>query len=158
MDGGCTSIWFRKPLTFAKKKIIYRYERYLALLGEMKIHSFYWKLKPADSFSRYEQNQFKDYLGSEIEEEMVVCGLADPLFRSVEAIMKFFGGYYIYPIDWQMQEYVRGEYYAIRKRNKVGISVYAYHILDWEFIAAYFNQMDGDDIREVYSLFRCFFH
>jgi len=35
---------------------------------------------------------------------------------------------------------------------KNSISVYAYHILDWQFVAAYFNQMDDDDIREVYDL------
>jgi hypothetical protein len=66
--------------------------------------------------------------------------------------MKFFGGYYIYNIDWETQEYLRGEYYAIRKRNNVGIPVYAYHILNWAFIAGYFNQMDRKEIREVYSI------
>ena len=71
--------------------------------------------------------------------------------------MKFFGGYYIYNIDWEMYEYLRGEYYAIRKRNNVGMPVYAYHILDWEFIAAYFNRTDDDDIREAYSMLRFFF-
>ena len=71
--------------------------------------------------------------------------------------MKFFGAYYIYNIDWEMQEYVRGEYYAIRKRNNSGVSVYAYHILDWEFIAAYFNRMDEDDIRYVYDIERIIF-
>ena len=152
MDGGCTSIWLKEPMTFAQKKIIYKYERYLASLGPMKIHSFYWKLKPATEFSKYEQQQFKRYLGSGIKEEMVICGLADPLFRSVESIMKEFGGYYIYSIDSETEQYLKGKYYAIRKRNKVGVSVYAYHILDWEFIAAYFNQMDDDDIREVYSI------
>jgi len=45
------------------------------------------------------------------------------------------------------------EYYAIRKRNKLGMPVYAYHLLDWQFVAGYFNQMYGDDIREVYSIF-----
>ena len=153
MDGGCTSIWLKEPLTFAQKKIIYRYERYLASLGEMKIHSFYWKLKPANSYSKYEQKQFKKYLGTEIKQELVICGLADPLFRSVEAIMKFFGGYYTYNIDWEMQEYVRGEYYVIRKRNKLGVPVYAYHILDWQFIASYFNQMDGQEIRNLYDIY-----
>lgn len=74
------------------------------------------------------------------------------MFRSVEAIMKEFGGYYIYSIDSETEPYLKGDYYAIRKRNKLGIPRYAYHILDWEFIAAYFNQMDGKDIKEVYSI------
>ena len=67
--------------------------------------------------------------------------------------MKFFGGYYTYNIDWEMQEYVRGEYYVIRKRNKLGVPVYAYHILDWQFIASYFNQMDGQEIRNLYDIY-----
>ncbi len=66
--------------------------------------------------------------------------------------MKFFGGYYIYGIDWETEQYLKGEYYAIRKHNKLGIPVYAYHMASWEFIAGYFNKMDGDDIREVYSI------
>ena len=152
MDGGCTSIWLKRPMTFAQKKIIYRYEQYLASLGEMKIHSFYWKLKPADCFTDYEQQQFKKYLGSEIQEELVICGLADPLFRAVEAIMQTFGWYYKYEITEETEPYLKGKYYAIRKRNKLGTPVYAYHILDWEFVAGYFNQMDEDDIRGVYSL------
>lgn len=92
-----------------------------------------------------------------VERTITIC-TANQLFRSFEAIMKFFGGYYIYNIDWEMHEYLRGEYYAIRKRNKLGVPVYAYHIFDWEFIAAYFNRMDGVDIREVYSIFKCFFN
>ena len=115
----------------------------------MKIRSFYWKLKPAEGFSRYEQKQFKRCLGTEIKQELVICGLADPLFRSVESIMKEFNSYYIYSIDSKTEEFLKGEYYAIRKRNKLGVPVYAYHILDWEFIAAYFNRMDGIDIKGV---------
>ncbi|MEA1888079.1 MAG: hypothetical protein U9N72_12810 [Bacteroidota bacterium] len=72
-------------------------------------------------FSKYEEKKFKRYLGTKIKQELVICGLADPLFRSVEAIMKFFGGYYIYSIDCEMQEYLRSEYYAIRNRNKLGV-------------------------------------
>lgn len=157
MDGGCTSIWFKRPLTFAQKKIINKYEQYLASLGPKKIHSFYWRLKPADGFTKYEQEQFRKHLGSEIKEEFVICGLADPLFRSVEAIMEVFGGYYIHSIDNETEQYLKGKYYAIRKRNKLGMPSYAYHILDWQFVAGYFNQKDGDDIRWLYDIARAMF-
>jgi len=157
MDGGCTSIWLKRPMTFAQKKIIYRYESYLASLGQMKIHSFYWKLKPADGFTKYEQQQFRKYLGSEIKEELVICGLADPLFRAVEAIMQTFGWYYKYEISEETEPYLKGKYFTIRKRNKLGVPVYAYHILDWQFIAAYFNRMDENYIRYVYDIDRLIF-
>jgi len=159
MDGGYTSIWLKEPLTFTQKKVLHHYERYLSSLspGKIRSYSFWWKLKPADRFSRYEQKQFKKYLGSEIKEEISICGLADPLFRSVEAIMKEFGGYYIYSIDGATEKYLKGKYYAIRKRNKLGIPGYAYHILNWEFIANYFNQKDEDDIRYVYDIERIIF-
>ena len=80
--------------------------------------------------------------------------LKDPLLRSVEAIMKFFGGYYIYSIDWETQEFLTGEYYAIRKHNKLGIAVYDYHLVDWQFIAGYFNQLDDEKIGNLYSIER----
>ena len=33
--------------------------------------------------------------------------------------------------------------------QKIGISAEAYHILDWQYVAVYFNQMDGQEIRNV---------
>ncbi|TFH38152.1 MAG: hypothetical protein E4G95_04135 [Bacteroidia bacterium] len=76
------------------------------------------------------------------------------MFRATEAIMKYFGGYYSHQIDDDDAKYLIGEYYAIRKRNKWGLPVYDYHLVDWEFIAGYFNQMDDEGIRNVYSIER----
>lgn len=156
MDGGCTSIWLKEPMTFSQKKTLFEYEKCLDSLspGILKGYSFWWKLKPVDCFSRYEQRQFKKHLGSEIMEEISICGLADPMFRAVEAIMKEFGGYYTFRIDNEARQYLKGEYYAIRKFNKLGILIYSYHIVDWEFIAGYFNRNDEDDIRYVYDMRR----
>ncbi len=86
------------------------------------------------------------------ENNIQICGLADPLFRSVEAITKDFGGFYIHSIDNEKEQYLKRKYFPIRKRNRLGFPIYAYHLVSWEFVAGYFNQMDYDDIREVYSI------
>jgi len=76
------------------------------------------------------------------------------MFRAAEAIMKYFDGYYQMHITYDIARYLVGKYYAIRKRNKLGIPVYNYHLVNWEFIASYFNVLDCDEVRNIYSIER----
>ena len=78
------------------------------------------------------------------------------MFRTAEAIMKYFDGYYQQGVDNEIASYLTNKYYAIRKPNKVGMPVNTYHILDLEFVAAYFNRMVG--VRIIHTAINASVH
>jgi len=75
------------------------------------------------------------------------------MFRSAEAIMRYFNGYYQMAHDDDISK-AKGKHYRINKRNRFGIPKYAYHLVNWEYIANYFNVMDSEKIRNLYSIER----
>ena len=75
-----------------------------------KGYSFSYEYRQPVIDTRYERNQIKSKLGFIPQQEIQICGLADPMFRATEAIMKYFGGYYKQPIDDDSAQYLIGEY------------------------------------------------
>ena len=152
MDGGCLSVWVEKQLTLNERLLLQKYEYYLMDYGLG--YSFSYEYRQPEIRTRYERKQIQSQLGFIPQQEIQICGLADPMFRSAEAIMKYFNGYYQQHISEDERKYLNPKCIAIRKRNKLGIRKYVYHLVDWQFIANYFNQLDTDKVRNVYDLDR----
>jgi len=155
MDGGCLCIWLHKPLTDEQMLLMKQYELYLQNLGLG--YSFSYDLRLPDIKTRFEMRQVKRVIGYIPEQEIFICGLADPMFRATEAILKYFNG--CLSISFDISGFCNpiGKCYAIRKRNKhfFLFTRISYHLVDWEFVAGYWNRFDDQGIRDVYSIKRC---
>ena len=152
MDRGCISVWVEKQLTLNERLLLQKYEYFLMDYGLG--YSFSYEYRGPKFSSKYERKQVESALGFITGQEIMICGLADPMFIAAEAIMKYFHGNYQMHITNDIAQYLKGEYYAIRKRIKFGIPKDEYYLVDWQFIAGYFNQMDDEKIRNVYSIER----
>jgi len=150
---GYTVISLLEPITEYQIDLINHYEEYLMSFGQEKGYSFWWEHRPAKVNSYYQQ-QYVKHLGTEIKYEITIWGKGEPIFRTVEALLKYFGGYYVYGIDKWTRPYLRGKYFKIYKHSRIGIPVYSFHLVDWEFIAGYFNGNDTEEIRDIYDIAR----
>lgn len=153
MDGGCISIWVEKRLTLNQRLLLQKYESFLMdySLG----YSFSYEFRAPEIKTKYERKQIQSKLGFLPEQEIMICGLADPIFRAAEAIMKYFNGYYSHIIEEEDdRRCLNKKCFPIKKRNKIGFPYYAYHIVNWKFIADYFNRADHKKINYLYSLDR----
>jgi len=150
---GETYIFLLEPITDYHIDLIDNYEDYLLSFGQDKGYSFVWEHFTADVNSYY-QKQYVKHLGTEIKYKIKIWGKGEPIFRTVEALMKYLGAYYIHRIDKWTRPYLSGKYYKIYKRSKIGIPIYSLHLVDWEFIASYFNRTDSDEIRDIYNIAR----
>jgi hypothetical protein len=151
MDGGCISIWVEKQLTLNERLLLQKYEYFLMDYGLG--YSFSYEFRQPIIDTRFERKQIQSHLGFIPQQEIQICGLADPMFRAAEAIMKYFNGYYKMAHDDDISQ-AKGKHYRIKKRNRFGIPVYNYHLVNWEYIGSYFNVLDSDKIRNVYSFER----
>ena len=151
MDGGCISVWVEKQLTLNERLLLQKYEYFLMDYGLG--YSFSYEYRQPEIRTRYERKQIKSQLGFIPQQEIQICGLADPMFRAAEAIMKYFNGYYKM-VDPDDISKANGKHYVINRCNRFGILVYAYHLVNWDFIACYFNVLDSDKVRNVYDLDR----
>ena len=151
MDGGCISVWVEKRLTLNERLLLQKYEYFL--MDYRKGYSFDYEYRQPVIDTRFERNQVKSKLGFIPQQEIQICGLADPMFRAAEAIMKYFNGYYQMAHDDDISK-AMGKHDVIRKRNRFGIPVYDYHLCDWEYIANYFNVLDTVQIKNVYDINR----
>lgn len=152
MDGGCISVWVEKRLTLIERRLLQKYEYFLMDYGVG--YSFDYEYRQPEFDTRCERNQIKSKLGFIPEQDIFICGLADPMFRAAEAIMKYFNGYYMIYVHDDIAKYLNYRCIAIKKRNKWGIPKYAYHLVDWQFIANYYNQLDTKKVRTVYDIER----
>jgi len=121
--------------------------------GWEKGYSFVWRHGPIE-VSTYYQEQYIKHLGTGLKYEITIWGKGEPIFRTIEALMKYFGGYYTYGMDKTTLPYLRGKYYEIYKPGKDGNPEYVFHLVDWEFIAAYFNGTDDEKVKDIYNLSR----
>ena len=88
MDGGCISVWVDKQLTLNERLLLQKYEYFL--MDYRKGYSFSYEYRQPVIDTRYERNQIQSKLGFIPQQEILICGLADPMFRAAEAIMKYF--------------------------------------------------------------------
>ncbi len=76
------------------------------------------------------------------------------MFRAIEAIIKYFNAYLEIDLGDSDIDRPIGECYAIKSYNKFLRENHIYHLVNWEFVAEYFNKNDDKEIRDVYSLDR----
>jgi hypothetical protein len=153
MDGGCITVWVEKQLTLNERLLLQKYEYFL--MDYRKGYSFSYEYRQPVIDTRFERKQIKSKLGFIPQQEIQICGLADPMFRAAEAIMKYFNGYYQQRIDSDDEtKALNNKCYEIRKCNKFGLPRYDYHLVNWEFMSDYFNQTDSDKVRNVYDIDR----
>lgn len=57
-------------------------------------YSFSYEYREPKFVSKFEYNQVESKLGYIPGQEIMICSLADPMFRAAEAIMKYFEGCY----------------------------------------------------------------
>jgi hypothetical protein len=148
-EGACFSVYLGRTLTAEEKSILNEFESYLQ---QYKIrYSFIHSFK-IPSFTKYEKGQLLQIMGFIPEEELYICGLATPLFRSIEAILKYYGGYA--EIGPGYDETVKGNFHKIRKTQIYFNHFYpvSYYLSDWEIIANVYNQDDPPEIRRIYSI------
>lgn len=150
--GACFSLLLSKTLTPPEKYLLNSYANYLhkAKFGYSFIHSF-----KIPKFSSAEKKQLLNTIGYIPEEEIYICGLATPLFRSIEAILANFGGYAKIDIMKALKKHpeLKGEYHRIRKRKYISdLLIYSsYTLINWEIVGMYFNNDDPKEIKEIYS-------
>ena len=146
--GACFSIWLKRSLTLQEKSLLKEYEIYLE---QFKRYSFSHDFK-VPFITEYEKKQLRNTIGYIPEEEIYICGLATPLFRSIEAILKYFGGYaQIGPGDNPL---VKGICHKIRKNGIYfpHLKGNIYYLIDWELLANVYNLYDTPEIKEIYSI------
>lgn len=150
-DGACFKLWLINPLSVQDKSLLIAYQDYLQ---KYKMgYSFMFDLK-VPNLCIYEKEQLLNTIGFIPEEEIYVCGLITPLLRSIEAILKYFGGYaeigagYDPSVEGVCYEIKRS--LAITKNSKENI----YRLSNWEIIANVYNKNDTDEIKAIYSIQR----
>jgi hypothetical protein len=147
--GACFSIWLKNPLTTQEKSLLEEYQ--LNLHQYNMGYSFMYEFKEP-YITKFEKDQLLKTIRFVPREEIYICGLATPLFRSMEAILKYFGGFaQLGPGD---DPQVKGVCHLVRKNRTYfpGLKYNAYYLIDWEIVANAYNQSDPPEIREIYSL------
>ncbi len=151
-DGACFNIWLRTSLTDREKSLLKEYEIFFQPYGHR--FSFVHGFKIL-YLTNYEKSQLLKTIGYIPEEELYICGLATPLFRSIEAILKYFGGFAkIGSGETKDNPEIKGVYYEIRKSRLYYNHLYplSYYLIDWEIVANVYNTYDTPKIREFYSI------
>lgn len=144
MDGGCISIWLKYPLNKSERKLLLKYADYINCFS--LVYSIRFKT-PEFTF-KIEKSRIKKAIGYLPVFEMIICGFADDIFLSAEAILKEYGGYLQLGVVATEHEFntLKGEWHYIKKRDSY------YHLINWEFTSSYFNRLDGEEIKAKYSI------
>jgi hypothetical protein len=151
--GACFELWLDQTLTKQEKYLLRGYEEYLhkCKFGYSFMHSF-----KIPKYSVAEKKQLLNTIGYIPEEVIYVCGLATPLFRSIEAILKFYGGYLKMGTRNILKNHpdIKGRCFTIRKKKYLSNILLAssYQLIDWEIVGLLFNCDDPPEIKEIYSI------
>jgi hypothetical protein len=152
--GACFDVWLYRTLTTKEKTLLKEYEMYLESFKNMD-YSFGYEFK-VQVFTKFEKKQLLDTIGYVPEEEIYICGLATPLFRSIEAILKHFGGYAKIGLGeiYKEQPAINGRCFEIRKSKSDPYYKYIkrFQLIDWEMLANVYNLNDPPEIKEIYSI------
>jgi len=156
ITGGCISIWRRYSFNKDEKFLLSRYAKYLNFLTR----SFTLRIRPIKSISLFEKTQILPSIGFLPQEEILICGFSDVIFSAAEAILKDSGGFLSLGVGATKEEFasLKGK---VKKVYKIEFDSYypyielrKYHLIDWEFTSNYFNRINDDETRELYSLIR----
>lgn len=154
ITGACISIWRRNSVNQDEAYLLSRYAKYLNLLT----HSFTIRIRPIKSITLLEKIQIFVSIGYLPKEEILLCGFNEAIFSSAVAILKDKGGYLSIGVGATENEFatLKGSVFKIRKLESIypKIEIKTYHLIDWEFVLNYFNRLDDDETREIYSLTR----
>lgn len=144
MDGGCINAWLKDKLTECDKNFILKYVNYVNSFS--MVYSI--KFKTPEITSKTEKNKIIKAIGYLPAYELIICGFADDIFLSGEAIIKEFEGYLKLGVGASDHGFntLKGEWHYIKKRDSY------YHLIDWEFTSGYFNRMDGQEKKAKYSI------
>ena len=152
--GACFNVWLSRSLTTKEKALLKEYEMYLESFKNMG-YSFGYKFKDP-IFTKFEKKQLLNTIGYVPEEEIYICGLATPIFRSIEAILKHFGGYAKIGVGeiYKEQPDIKGKCFEIRKSRSDPYYKYfkRFQLIDWEMIANVYNLYATPEIKEIYSI------
>ena len=144
MDGGCINIWMRESLEDNDKALL---SKYVTFINSFTI-AFSIKFKELKIKSHNQKQQILKAIGYIPKFEIIVCGFADAIFLSSEAILKEFGGYLKINIGATNQELMNtnGEFHYI-KNTRV-----EYYLIDWKVTSNYFNVADSKEKKDIFSL------
>lgn len=117
-------------------------------------YSFSYEFREPKIKSRFERKQIISKIEYFPGQEIQICGLADPMFRATEAILKYFGGYLTMRIKADKISNKEGVIHQIYKRTKFAKRIFSYSLLDWQIVANYYNILDDQKIRIIYSIDR----
>jgi hypothetical protein len=151
--GACFEIWLDKTLNEQEKYLLHEYNKYLHeyKFGYSFLYSFH-----APEYSTAEKKQLLNTIGYVPSEVIYICGLATPLFRSIEAILKYFGGYAKISIGNALKDNDNNKRksFTIRKKkyiSKILISS-SYQLINSEMVTFFFNYDDPPEIKMLYSV------
>ena len=144
MDGGCIDAWLKNKLTEREQIFLLKYVDYINSFSL----AYSIEFKIPEITSKTERNKIIKAIGYLPAYELVICGFADDIFLSGEAIIKEFDGYLKLGVGASEHEFntLKGEWHYIKKRDSY------YHLIDWEFTSSFFNRWDGKEIKAKYSL------
>ena len=149
MDGGTISIWLKELLTDEQKIFIKGYEDYLQTFNQG--YSFMWKYQKPSIQKDNLLNRMNTLLGFTPKQELLISGLANPMFRSAEQLMKNLNGYYVHGSTKDISN-EDGVITLLEKYlNDFDETQYKY-IVDWRFFEGYFNRFDDEEIRAIYNI------
>jgi len=149
MDGGTISIWLKELLTDEQKIFIKGYEDYLQTFKQG--YSFIWKYQKPSIQKDNLLNRMNTLLGFTPKQELLISGLANPMFRSAEQLMKNLNGYYVHGSTKDISN-EDGVITLLEKYlNDFDETQYKY-IVDWRFFEGYFNRFDDEEIRAIYNI------
>lgn len=152
--GACFSVLLRLTLTIQERTLISEFDNYL-LQFKNQGYSFMHEYK-APVFTKFEKKQLLETIGYIPEEEISMCGLATPLFRSIEAILNHFGGYAMIRVGdiFKEQPKIKGKCFDIRRSRSDPNYQYnkRYQLIDSEMISSVYNLSDPPEIKEIYSI------
>lgn len=146
MDGGCINLWFKYSFKKIDQQLLSNFAEYVAT----KSTAYSIRFKNVEIKSRVEKKQIIDTIGYLPTFEVLICGFADVIFLTAQSILMEYDGY------------LRVNHGAKEEEMKTlkGVSHYIktykdeYSLLDWEFIANYFNRFDHLEDNHNFSLQR----
>ncbi|MEE4197535.1 MAG: hypothetical protein V2I54_07820 [Bacteroidales bacterium] len=115
MNGGCIDAWLKNKLTEREQIFLLKYVDYINSFSLAYSIAF----KIPEITSKTERNKIIKAIGYLPAYELVICGFADDIFLSGEAIIKEFDGYLKLGVGASEHEFntLKGEWHYIKKKR-----------------------------------------
>jgi hypothetical protein len=144
MDGGCINIWMESPISKQDKDLLNKYSSYLNSFST----AYSIRFRDLRIKSHNQKQQILKAIGYIPKFEVHICGFADDIFLSSEAILKEFGGYLSINIGATIQELrnTNGKFHHI-KNTRI-----EYFLIDWKVTSNYFNVANSKEKKDIFSI------